>query len=77
MVVVVVVMVMVVVMLVVLMVMCLCHRLRLAGGCRVPATGSETPPTVRCLLYNGRIISIVNIQIIRGPQVGPGSRHST
>ena len=38
-----------------------------ARGCRVPGRGSET---VRCLLYNGRIISIVNIQIIRGPQVG-------
>ena len=37
----------------------------------MPGTGSETPPTVRCLLYNGRIISIVNIQIIPARQRQP------
>ena len=52
-------------------------RLRLAGGAECPRQAVKPPPTVRCLLYNGRIISIVNIQIIRGPQVGPGSRQST
>ena len=41
------------------------NRLSLAGGVVQSAHDRQrNPPTVRCLLYNGRIISIVNIQII-------------
>ena len=45
-------------------------RLRVAGSAECPRQAAK-PPTVRCLLYNGRIISIVNIQIIPARQRQP------